>query len=362
MRLTKLAFKFFLALFAGFLFAGNTPYSAAQTPLDRQLIIGTKNAPPFSMQSPDGEWKGISIDLWRMIAADLEIDYTFRELDLNTLVNDLSQGRIDAAVAALTITPEREKEFDFSHPFLVDGLGIAVPATGERGFISSMSSLFTAEFMKAIGALTLILFAFGFLIWIFERKRNADQFGGEGLKGLGSGFWWSAVTMTTVGYGDKAPQTVPGRLVGIIWMFAAVILISSFTGAISSSLTVNQLGNQIEDVNDLRSLKVGSIAGSTSAGFLDANGIRHFSAGTLNENLQQLADGELDAVVYDAAILNHAIKENFQGEIMLLPQRYDNQHYGIGLKNGSPLRESINRSLLEVMESAEWQAVLKRYL
>ena len=37
-------------------------------PLDRELVIGTKEAPPFAMKAADGAWQGISIDLWRRIA------------------------------------------------------------------------------------------------------------------------------------------------------------------------------------------------------------------------------------------------------------------------------------------------------
>lgn len=39
------------------------------------------------------------------------------------------------------------------------------------------------------------------------------------------GLWWAATTITTVGYGDIAPITVPGRLIGVATM---VIGISAF--------------------------------------------------------------------------------------------------------------------------------------
>ena len=43
------------------------------------LRIGTKEAAPFSFRGPDGEWAGVSIDLWRLVAADLGLEYEFRE-------------------------------------------------------------------------------------------------------------------------------------------------------------------------------------------------------------------------------------------------------------------------------------------
>ncbi len=56
---------------------------------------------------------------------------------------------------------------------------------------------------------------------------------------LGSALWFAAVTMTTVGYGDKTPQTPLGRFLAFLWMFFGILLVSAFTGAFASSLTVS---------------------------------------------------------------------------------------------------------------------------
>ena len=104
-----------------------------------------------------------------------------------------------------------------------------------------MERFLSFAFLKVLLALAMVLFIAGLLVWFFEHKHNVGEFGAELPKGLGAGFWWSTVTMTTVGYGDKAPKTLGGRLVAIVWMFTGVIIISSFTAAIASSLTVTQL-------------------------------------------------------------------------------------------------------------------------
>ncbi len=57
------------------------------------------------------------------------------------------------------------------------------------------------------------------------------HFGGKPIHGFGSALWFAAVTMTTVGYGDKTPQTPLGRGLAFIWMFLGIVLVSAFTGS-----------------------------------------------------------------------------------------------------------------------------------
>ena len=69
--------------------------------------MGVKEAPPFAIKQADNTWSGLSIELWQDIATDLQ-SYTWRELDLPGLLRGVADGSLDVAVAALTITPERE--------------------------------------------------------------------------------------------------------------------------------------------------------------------------------------------------------------------------------------------------------------
>jgi polar amino acid transport system substrate-binding protein len=326
------------------------------------LIVGTKEAPPFSMKTTDGQWTGLSIDLWRQIAAQLDFRYELRELTLKQLLDGVTDGSLDAAVAALTIRPEREKNFDFTHAFYTTGLGIAVAGKAHNPWLTVVERFFSIAFLKVVGTLTLVLLGVGMLVWWFEHKKNPRQFNGSAARGIGSGFWWSAVTMTTVGYGDKAPVTLAGRIVGLIWMFAAIIIISSFTAAITSSLTVTQLESVIKGPEDLPKVTVGTIANTTSESYLKQIQISFRSFGSPQEGLKALKEGKIQALVYDAPILRYYIHQNYIGSLEVLPYRLQRQEYGIALQPNSPLRERINVVLLQKIQEKAWQEKLSQYL
>ena len=357
-----------LALGLVFLFQALLPSTVAYAAAEREdsghkkLLVGTKEAPPFSFKDQAGQWQGISIELWRTIAEENNWPFELLEYDLPGLLQAVEKGEIDVALAALTVTAEREKKFDFSHAFYTTGLGIAVRPGNESSWLAVFNRFFSLDFMKITGALSLLLLTFGFLVWFFEHRKNTDQFGGSTLQGIGSGFWWSAVTMTTVGYGDKSPQTFGGRLVGLVWMFTAIIVISSFTASITSTLTVSKITNHIKGPSDLVQVKVGSMDNSTSSAYLDDNHIvyRHYLSPLAA--LHGLVAGEIDAVVYDAPILRYYANNEMKFKVAVLNIIFEKQLYGIGLPAGSNLREELNHSLLSFTRQLGWQDILFKYL
>jgi len=338
------------------------PNTQGQELLNKKLIIGTKHTPPFAIKNNDGTWSGVSIDLWREIVQELGLNYELNEFDLQSLLKGVQSGSIDVAVAALTVTADREEILDFSHPYHTTGLGIAVASHKKRGWISVTERFFSRQFLEVFAALFFLLLGVGILVWFFERKRNPNHFGGGISRGIASGFWWSAVTMTTVGYGDKAPVTLWGRLTAIVWMFAGIIMISSFTAAITSVLTVSQLESKVRGPEDLPNVSVATIPGSTSESYLSKNYISYKSYKTPLEGMRAVVAGEVDALVYDAPILRYLVNEELKGKVEILPKTFERQDYAIALPTGSSLREPINHSLLEKIRQEEWQETLYKYL
>ncbi len=75
-----------------------------------------------------------------------------------------------------------------------------------------------------------ILIVLGGLGYALSESGEAETFWTR----LGRGVWWAIVTITTVGYGDVVPLTLPGRIVGFFLMLSGLIALSLLTATVAS--------------------------------------------------------------------------------------------------------------------------------
>ncbi len=327
------------------------------------LVVGYEVSAPFVFHDED-QLRGVSVWLWKAINEEHPIPHKIAKVSLDSLLNGLASGAIDLSLSPLTITSERAEKMDFSSPYFIAYASILTHSSsaGEKA-LAYVRSFFSLNFFKALGALILVILAFGFVEWLFERKGNEEEFG-KGIKGLWSGFWWSAVTMTTVGYGDKSPRTTGGRIVALVWMFTAIIIISGFTASIASSLTVNQLSFSNNQIEDFKDKKLGTIKGSRTEEWLTQN---FFTKKNKYMNLPELTEAlrgeEIDAIAYDEPILKDIIKADTLREFELLPINYNSQFYAMGFSNNLPdtVKELVSTTILSITESMDWKVLLSEY-
>jgi voltage-gated potassium channel len=68
---------------------------------------------------------------------------------------------------------------------------------------------------------------------------------GSNIKTAEDALWWSFVTVTTVGYGDKYPVTSEGRLIGVALMVVGVGVFGTFTAFLASWFTRSDSNNEV---------------------------------------------------------------------------------------------------------------------
>lgn len=329
-----------------------------------KLVVGALHAPPFAIHMDDGQWSGLSVELVQQIAQTLGVEVEWRDYDydLPGLVYAIEQWRLDAAIAPLPMTPASEERIDFSHAYFRTGLGMAVRHRPLQPVWGIVRGLVSWQFLVTVAGLGGVLFGIGTLIWLVERRRNPQHFHPRFVRGIADGVWWSAVTMTTVGYGDKTPVTWAGRLVSLLWMFTSIFLITFFAAVLASSFTAVRLQPSVSGPEDLAWARVAVVTGTSGEEVLLNQGRQVRSYPFVIQACKALQRGEVEAVVSNKAILGYMIKDYGWKELSVLPHTLVVEDYALLLPRGSPLREVFNRIVLQTIYSAGWKATLQRYM
>ena len=78
---------------------------------------------------------------------------------------------------------------------------------------------------------TILLLVYMAALSVVDQERSVP---GANITSVGDGLWWAFVTVTSVGYGDLYPVTVPGRAVAVGLMFCGIALIGVVTATLAS--------------------------------------------------------------------------------------------------------------------------------
>ncbi|MDE2016234.1 MAG: transporter substrate-binding domain-containing protein, partial [Hyphomicrobiales bacterium] len=325
------------------------------------LRIATREVPPFVMKR-DGRLTGFSVDLWKAIAREAKLDYSFDVKDtLPDLIGAVGNGGDDAAIAAISVTAERDRAFDFSQPIFNAGVQIMARAHGADSLAPGFVAFFTSRgFLQLIAALLALVLVPAPLIFFLERRYETEEVGARtALGGFFRSLFWSASTF--VGQTAGHPKSPIGRVIALAWMIIGVTFVSYFTAAVTSALTVQQLQTNVSGLSDLPGKRVATVAGSTSQAFLAAAGITAIPYGAVEPAEADLLAGKADAVVYDAPVLLYFASHDGAGRAELVGGVLKPEDYGILFPRGSPLRRDVDAALLRLKESGEYARIYARY-
>jgi polar amino acid transport system substrate-binding protein len=328
--------------------------------LSSGLNVGIAGSEPFVF--PDGE-SGIAIDIWEEIAEDKSWDYQYSKYNsVDAAVKALSDNEVDLVIGPISITSARLAEVDFTQPFYNSSISI-LSRKDDKSLWQRVKPLFSLDLLYAVGVLVLVLAIVGGLLWLAERKASPDQFPQNAIGGIGTGMWLAIVTMTTTGYGDKAPITTKGRIITSIWMIISIVSATSLVAGIASTLSLSSAESDvISNIEQLYGKKAATVAGSTSVLYLKEQNVDVIETDNLMRAVNELNEGKVDAVVYDRPQLLYYMKQNSNDKLSISKAEYYKQGYGFAFPNKSNLDYEVNRTLLELAESQEIRDIIDDYI
>jgi len=333
------------------------------TVISRPLKVVVKQTVPFVFKDTlTGEIDGFSIDLLKMLAADVGFNYELTVAkNMDELVELIKSGNYDLGVGSISITEDREKSIDFTQPFFESGLQIMVRSTGDSGLWVLVKQVFTKQLLFLMLGLFLGLILISHLLWLFERKHFDSRFPKHYIAGVGESLWWSLTTLVSGG-DTKAPRSVIGRVVAFIWMLSGIGLTSFITASLASAMTVNNLSSDVDDMSDLKGKVIAAPGGSSTASFLKKSGYNVLDSKNIEEAIERLEQHKAKAVVFDSPILHYYLAKKPGANLQIVGSMFENQNYGFALPLGSPLRKTFNTSILKLQFSGAIEGLKKKWL
>ncbi len=336
--------------------------AAAQGDAPATLRVGVVDVPPFAYPDRQGRLTGLGVELWTRVAARLRLDYVFVPISHADMFKALAEGRVDVGLGGLVADPASMKLAHFTQPYMRAGLAIATRPDDRPGILIALARMDTSGVFVFLGLMIVCMAAIAVLIWWLERHHNPDHFGGSSVEGIGRSFWWSAVTMTQVGYGDLVPRSLGGRALALIWMLVSLVLVSVFTGIVTAALTVGQTEGRVRNTADLRGVPIGTARDGDGAAWLAAQGIGFTAYEDDRSALAAMVTGEVQAVVGLGPELRFFARREFDQAVTVLPHSLSQRWVSFAYRPDLSLGHQIDRTMVETIESEEWERVRTGFL
>ena len=338
------------------------PGAAVPAAVPQRLRVAV--APLASAVEWDGDQPtGVVIDIWRDLETRLGTETDFVRVDtFKRLLETLTSGEADVALGPFAITEERERIFDLTHPIIHSGLRIAVRQRDESGFLSALRSLFSWQLLQLLGTVLLLALASGHLLWWFEHRGNPESFPPQYPRGMWEAIWWIASTVVAGGCDNKHVASGLGRTIAFAWMVGGIMLLAAFTSVLTATLTAEQVAGNIHGPKDLAGRTVGCQEAAVTVKEVRRRGgiSREFSK--LKEALDALRRDELDAVVGENQQMMFLLNQSGRQSLKLVGPIFESFDYGLGLPNGSPLRERLNTAILQMREDGTFERIREQWL
>uniref|UniRef100_A0A7M4EVV5 Glutamate receptor n=1 Tax=Crocodylus porosus TaxID=8502 RepID=A0A7M4EVV5_CROPO len=364
---------------------------------NKTIIVTTILESPYVMMKKNHEmlegnerYEGYCVDLASEIAKHCGFKYKLtivgdgkygaRDADTkiwNGMVGELVYGKADIAIAPLTITLVREEVIDFSKPFMSLGISIMIkkPQKSKPGVFSFLDPLAYEIWMCIVFAyigVSVVLFLvsrFSPYEWHteeFEDGRETQSNESTNEFGIFNSLWFSLGAFMQQGC-DISPRSLSGRIVGGVWWFFTLIIISSYTANLAAFLTVERMVSPIESAEDLSKqteIAYGTLDSGSTKEFFRRSKIAVFDkmwtymksaepsvfVRTTAEGVSRVRKSKGKYAYLLESTMNEYIEQRKPCDTMKVGGNLDSKGYGIATPKGSSLRNAVNLAVLKLNE------------
>uniref|UniRef100_A0A8C8DDL7 Glutamate receptor n=1 Tax=Oncorhynchus tshawytscha TaxID=74940 RepID=A0A8C8DDL7_ONCTS len=367
---------------------------------NRTVVVTTIMEGPYVMLKKNWEmfegndqFEGYCVDLASEIAKHIGIKYKIaivpdgkygaRDPETkiwNGMVGELVYGKAEIAVAPLTITLVREEVIDFSKPFMSLGISIMIkkPQKSKPGVFSFLDPLAYEIWMCIVFAyigVSVVLFLvsrFSPYEWHAEEPEEGSTEPGPTDQppnefGIFNSLWFSLGAFMQQGC-DISPRSLSGRIVGGVWWFFTLIIISSYTANLAAFLTVERMVSPIESAEDLAKqteIAYGTLDSGSTKEFFRRSKIAVYEkmwsymksaepsvfAKTTAEGVARVRKSKGKYAFLLESTMNEYTEQRKPCDTMKVGGNLDSKGYGIATPKGSQLRTPVNLAVLKLSEA-----------
>ncbi|XP_023975982.1 glutamate receptor ionotropic, kainate 1 isoform X8 [Physeter macrocephalus] len=290
--------------------------------------------------------------------------------------------RADLAVAPLTITYVREKVIDFSKPFMTLGISILYrkPNGTNPGVFSFLNPLSPDIWMYVLLAclgVSCVLFVIARFTpyeWYNPHPCNPDSDVVENNFTLLNSFWFGVGALMQQG-SELMPKALSTRIVGGIWWFFTLIIISSYTANLAAFLTVERMESPIDSADDLAKqtkIEYGAVRDGSTMTFFKKSKISTYEkmwafmssrqqtalVKTSDEGIQRVLTTDY-ALLMESTNIEYVTQRNCN--LTQIGGLIDSKGYGVGTPIGSPYRDKITIAILQLQEEGKLHMMKEKW-
>uniref|UniRef100_A0A8C5E2L7 Glutamate receptor n=1 Tax=Gouania willdenowi TaxID=441366 RepID=A0A8C5E2L7_GOUWI len=339
-------------------------------------------------------FEGYCIDLLKELSSVLGFTYEIRLVpdgkygsqddkgQWNGMIRELIEHRADLAVAPLTITYSREKLIDFTKPFLNAGISILYrkPNSTNSGFFSFLNPMtpdIWVYILLAYLGVSCVLFViarFSPYEWYDAHPCNPGSDVVENNFTLLNSFWFGVGSLMQQG-SELMPKALSTRIIGGIWWFFTLIIISSYTANLAAFLTIERMDSPVDSADDIAKqtkIEYGVVKDGATMSFFKKSKVSTFEkmwafmssrprtslVKSIEDGIQRVLKSDY-ALITESPTIDYITRRNCN--LTQVGGLIDSKGYGIGTPLGSPYRDKITIAILSILEDGRLHMLKEKW-